>query len=71
MLRSVAVSLSDDVELCSINLLSLSMDDGGKFRQPISTRHLEATTGMFTFFVRCCVCAVSVLTAFHTDRCRL
>jgi len=67
MLRSVAVSLSDDVELCSIK----SMDDGGKFRQPISTRCLEATTGMFTFFVRCCVCAVSVLTAFHTDRCRL
>ena len=27
-----------------------SVDDGGKYRQPISTRHLEATTGVFTHF---------------------
>jgi len=38
--------------------------------QVFSTRHLEATTGMFTFFCAV-VCAVSVLSAFHTDRCRL
>jgi len=39
---------------------TLSLDDGGNFRQPISTRHLEATTGMFTFFVLLCVCVCSV-----------
>ena len=38
--------------------------------QVFSTRHLEATTGMFTFFWAV-VCAVYVLFAFHTDRCRL
>ena len=47
-----------------------SLDDGGTFRQSISTQHLEATTGMFTFLCFC-VCAVSRLSAFHTDRCRL
>ena len=30
-----------------------------KFRQPISTQHLQATTGMFTFFVLLCVCNFS------------
>ena len=50
---------------------TLSLDDGSKFRQPISTQHLEATTGMFTFFLFCCVCATSHLSTFHTDRCRL
>jgi len=38
--------------------------------QVFSTRHLEATTGMFTFFCAV-VCAESVLSAFHTDRCHL
>jgi len=36
---------------------TLSLDDGGTFRQPISTQHLEATTGMFFCAVVCvCVC---------------
>jgi len=54
---------------------TLSVDDGGKFRQPISIRHLEATMGMFTFFF-CCVCVqrlvclLFILTAVASDSCR-
>jgi len=50
---------------------TLSVDDGGKFRQPISIRHLEATMGMFTFFSAVCVCATSRLSTFYTDCCRI
>ena len=38
---------------------TLSLDDGGTFRQPILTQHLQATTGIFTYFVLLCVCSVS------------
>jgi len=45
-----------------------------KICQPISTRHLEATTGMFTFFVQLCVqcmvCLLFILTAVASDSCR-
>ena len=45
---------------------TLSLDDGGKFRQPISTRHLEATTGCLClrFFVLLCVCSVSFVSFY-------
>ena len=75
MPRSVAVLqywiISTGLRRSNYGVSTLSLDDGGTFRQPITTQHLEATTGMFTFFLCCCVCAVSRLSAFHTDRWRL
>ena len=50
MLRSVAVlHVLDYLYWITSNygVSTLSLDDGGKLRHPISTRHLEATTGMF------------------------
>jgi len=64
MLRSVAVLHVLDylywiTSNYGVSTLSLSMDDGGKFRQLILTRHLEATTCMSTYFVLLlCDCGV-------------
>jgi len=58
---------------------TLSLDNGGSFRQPILTHHLEATTGMITFFVLLCVsasrlslshCLLFILIAVASDSCR-
>ena len=38
----------------------MSLDYGGKFRQLISTRHLDATTGM-TVYVFCSACLLFIL----------
>jgi len=64
MLRSVAVlHVLDYLYLITSNyrVSTLSLDDGGKFRQRILTRHLEATTGIvYSHFLCCCVCVCSV-----------
>jgi len=55
--------------------LCLRMTAVYTFRQPISTQHLEVTTGMFTCFcafvcVQCLVCLLFILIAVASDSCR-
>jgi len=72
MPRSVAVLqywiISTGLRRSNYGVSTLSLDDGGTFRQPITTQHLEATTGMFTFFcavvfMQCLVCLLFILIA--------
>jgi len=71
MLRSVAVLYWITSKY---GVSTLSLDDGGTFRQPISTQHLEAKKGMFTFFcavvcIQCLVCLLLILIAVAPDSC--